>query len=73
MTYTCMNCGGTSKNLNRLCNPATKDLEGKFCATSTDQVCDDLLSAMKYTCATCGGLAPEAGHLCDPKKIIKSG
>lgn len=71
MTYKCMNCGATSDDWNRLCNPGTEDLEGKLCATSTDQICDERLPDMKYTCGTCGGLAPDAGHLCDPQKIVK--
>ena len=71
MTYKCMNCGATSEDAHRLCNPGTEELEGKLCATSTDQVCGEHLPNMSYTCATCGGLAPDAGHLCDPQPIGK--
>jgi DNA-directed RNA polymerase subunit RPC12/RpoP len=70
MTYTCLNCGSTADTSNRLCNPASEELDGKFCATSTDQVCDEHLPDMEYTCGNCGGLSPDAEHLCDPKKII---
>ena len=72
MRYTCMNCGITADKVDKLCNPANEELAGKFCATSTDQVCNENLEAMEYTCASCGGLSPDAGHLCDPKKIVKT-
>jgi len=66
-----MNCGATSEDSNRLCNPGTEELDGKLCATSTGQVCGEHVPEMKYTCATCGGLAPNSGHLCYPKKVIR--
>lgn len=71
MTYTCTNCGATSEESNKLCSPASEELGGKFCATSTDKVCAEHEPDMEYTCGSCGGLSPDAAHLCDPKKIIK--
>jgi len=71
MSYTCMNCGSTAESVNELCNPANEELGGKFCSTSTDQVCDEKLDTMEYTCGSCGGLSPDIEHLCNPKKIIK--
>lgn len=69
MKYTCMNCGSSAHKPSELCNPSTEHIEGTFCATATDSVCDDRLSSMKFQCSSCGGLSPEAEHLCDPKEI----
>lgn len=69
MNYTCMNCGASAPTPSELCNPTSDTVEAKFCATSTDPVCDDQLSAMQYKCIACGGLSPDAEHLCNPRKI----
>jgi len=45
------------------------NFEMKFCATSTDQACEEKMPSMHYKCDACGGLWPDAEHLCNPTEI----
>lgn len=69
MSYTWMNCGASAPAPGELCNPSTDTVEAKFCATSTDQVCEEKLTTMQFKCDSCGGLSPDEEHLCSPRKI----
>lgn len=69
MNYVCMNCGVSAPTPGELCNPSSDTIEAMFCAASTDQVCEEKLTAMQYKCDSCGGLSPAAEHFCNPKKI----
>ena len=69
MTYTCQNCGTTADNSSSLCNPASEELESKFCGTPAAQVCEEKLTTMKYVCGGCGSVSADAEHLCDPDLI----
>ena len=69
MKYTCMNCGSSSHDATDLCNPTNDSVEAKFCATSTDKVCEEKVPAMHFTCDSCGGMSPDAAHLCNPREL----
>ena len=69
MTFTCQNCGSMADKPSSLCNPTADKVEGKFCGTSTDKVCEDKYVEMNFLCDACGGLSPDPQHLCSPRKI----
>ncbi|MBM9614260.1 hypothetical protein JWJ90_08150 [Desulfobulbus rhabdoformis] len=69
MKYTCVNCGSRSYDASQLCNPTSEELDANFCATATDQVCEERRPDMQYSCEACGGMAPDAEHLCKPVKV----
>ena len=69
MKYTCLNCGSRAHDASRLCNPTSDELDANFCASATDEVCDERRIDMHYTCESCGGMSPDEKHLCNPVKI----
>ena len=69
MRSTCLNCGSTAHRASELCNPTIDLLDANFCATATDEVCDERRGDMHFTCTSCGGMSPDAEHLCQPIRI----
>jgi hypothetical protein len=69
MRYTCLNCGSTAHQASELCNPTSDQLDANFCATATEEVCDEHRGDMHFTCTSCGGMSPDAEHLCQPIRI----
>ena len=69
MSYICQNCGVSSEERLKLCNPAM-EIEGEnLCAVPPDKVCGGKKQEMKFSCDACGSTSAISDNLCIPVEI----
>ncbi len=69
MAYTCQNCGVSSEERSKLCDPASEIESGNLCAVPPDKVCSGKLDEMKFSCDACGSISASSENLCLPIEI----
>jgi hypothetical protein len=69
MTYTCQNCGVSSEEPGKLCDPANEIDSENLCAVSPEKVCSGKMEEMKFSCDACGSVSATSDNLCIPVEI----
>jgi hypothetical protein len=70
MSYTCQNCGVSSEEASKLCDPANEIESGNLCGVPSDKVCSSIRDEMKFSCEACGSVSATSDNLCVPSEII---